>query len=95
MFINCSWFTGFSSFSATVFQLHGGVKKSGLIGFCDPCPGEAKQLKVIYTFRNKKFEVIIIAKFVFIIKTSVSKVIIRHTNFFLANLGFYFQVSTM
>ncbi|KAI5069930.1 hypothetical protein GOP47_0014273 [Adiantum capillus-veneris] len=40
-------------------QLHDGVKKSGLIGFCDPCPGERKKLKVIYTFRNQQFEVVV------------------------------------
>lgn len=39
--------------------LHGGVKKSGLIGFCDPCPGEVKQLKVVYTYQNNKYQVTI------------------------------------
>lgn len=38
-------------------QLHEGVKKSGIMGFCDPCPGEPKQLYVEYTFGGNKFEV--------------------------------------
>lgn len=38
-------------------QLHEGVKKSGIMGFCDPCPGEPKQLYVEYTFQGNKFEV--------------------------------------
>lgn len=38
-------------------QLHEGVKKSGIMGFCDPCPGEPKQLYVEYTFDGNNFEV--------------------------------------
>lgn len=38
-------------------QLHEGVKKSGIMGFCDPCPGEPKQLYVEYTYGDKTFEV--------------------------------------
>nr|GMD94248.1 chaperone protein DnaJ 13 [Ipomoea batatas] len=38
-------------------KLHEGVKKSGIMGFCDPCPGEPKQLYVEYTFGGNKFEV--------------------------------------
>ena len=40
-------------------QLHDGVKKSGIMGFCDPCPGEPKQLYVEYTYGDKTFEVTI------------------------------------
>jgi hypothetical protein len=38
-------------------QLHQGVKKSGLMGFCDPCPGESKQLKIIYSYQGHCNEV--------------------------------------
>lgn len=38
-------------------QLHEGVKKSGIMGFCDPCPGEAKHLLVEYTFGGNRYEV--------------------------------------
>lgn len=38
-------------------KLHEGVKKSGIMGFCDPCPGEPKQLYVEYIFHGSKFEV--------------------------------------
>ncbi|CAH9102570.1 unnamed protein product [Cuscuta epithymum] len=38
-------------------KLHEGVKKSGIMGFCDICPGEAKQLYVEYTLGCHKFEV--------------------------------------
>ncbi|WCJ25926.1 Chaperone protein dnaJ 13 [Euphorbia peplus] len=38
-------------------KLHGGVKKSGIMGFCDPCPGEPKQLYVEYTYGGQSFEV--------------------------------------
>ncbi|XP_019150257.1 PREDICTED: chaperone protein dnaJ 13-like [Ipomoea nil] len=38
-------------------KLHEGVKKSGIMGFCDPCPGEPKQLYVEYTFQGNTFEV--------------------------------------
>ncbi|KAH0643083.1 hypothetical protein KY290_035436 [Solanum tuberosum] len=40
-------------------KLHEGVKKSGIMGFCDPCPGESKQLYVEYTFDGSNFEVIV------------------------------------
>ncbi|KAL0373017.1 UNVERIFIED_CONTAM: Chaperone protein dnaJ 13 [Sesamum calycinum] len=38
-------------------KLHEGVKKSGIMGFCDPCPGEPKQLYVEYTYRGARYEV--------------------------------------
>ncbi|KAH7687677.1 Dnaj-like subfamily c member 11 protein [Dioscorea alata] len=40
-------------------KLHEGVKKSGIMGFCDVCPGEPKQLLVEYTLGGQKFEVIV------------------------------------
>ncbi|KAM0935599.1 putative chaperone protein DnaJ 13 [Dioscorea sansibarensis] len=40
-------------------KLHEGVKKSGIMGFCDVCPGEPKQLLVEYTLGGRKFEVIV------------------------------------
>ncbi|XP_023540359.1 chaperone protein dnaJ 13-like [Cucurbita pepo subsp. pepo] len=40
-------------------KLHDGVKKSGIMGFCDPCPGEPKQLYVEYTYGDKTFEVVV------------------------------------
>lgn len=40
-------------------KLHEGVKKSGIMGFCDPCPGESKQLYVEYIFDGNNFEVIV------------------------------------
>ncbi|OAY60024.1 hypothetical protein MANES_01G080300v8 [Manihot esculenta] len=38
-------------------KLHEGVKKSGIMGFCDPCPGEPKELYVEYTCGGQIFEV--------------------------------------
>ncbi|GER49569.1 chaperone protein dnaJ [Striga asiatica] len=38
-------------------KLHEGVKKSGIMGFCDPCPGETKQLHVEYTYGSSRYEV--------------------------------------
>ncbi|RVW50553.1 Chaperone protein dnaJ 13 [Vitis vinifera] len=40
-------------------KLHEGVKKSGIMGFCDPCPGEPKQLYVEYTYGGDRYEVIV------------------------------------
>ncbi|KAG5539861.1 hypothetical protein RHGRI_020172 [Rhododendron griersonianum] len=40
-------------------KLHEGVKKSGIMGFCDPCPGEPKQLHVEYTYQGKQYEVVV------------------------------------
>ncbi|XP_059440949.1 chaperone protein dnaJ 13-like [Corylus avellana] len=40
-------------------KLHEGVKKSGIMGFCDPCPGEPKQLHVEYTYRGESYEVVV------------------------------------
>ncbi|OVA13412.1 DnaJ domain [Macleaya cordata] len=39
-------------------KLHQGVKKSGIMGFCDPCPGEPKQLHVEYTYGAERYEVV-------------------------------------
>ncbi|KAF8019328.1 hypothetical protein BT93_G0108 [Corymbia citriodora subsp. variegata] len=38
-------------------KLHQGVKKSGIMGFCDPCPGEPKGLRVEYTHGGRRYEV--------------------------------------
>ncbi|KAL8091231.1 hypothetical protein AgCh_040365 [Apium graveolens] len=38
-------------------KLHEDVKKSGIMGFCDPCPGEAKHLLVEYTYHGNIYEV--------------------------------------
>ncbi|RZC63790.1 hypothetical protein C5167_025563 [Papaver somniferum] len=40
-------------------KLHPGVKKSGIMGFCDPCPGEPKQLHVEYTYGGDRYEVLV------------------------------------
>ncbi|XP_057478462.1 chaperone protein dnaJ 13-like isoform X1 [Actinidia eriantha] len=40
-------------------KLHEGVKKSGIMGFCDPCPGEPKKLYVEYTYHGERYEVIV------------------------------------
>jgi DnaJ family protein C protein 11 len=40
-------------------RLHEGVKKAGLMGFCDPCPGESKQLKVSYSYLGNQYEVVV------------------------------------
>ncbi|KAK1274338.1 Chaperone protein dnaJ 13 [Acorus gramineus] len=38
-------------------KLHEGIKKSGIMGFCDLCPGEPMQLLVEYSFGGKNYEV--------------------------------------
>lgn len=43
--------------SSMFVQLHEGVQKSGIMGFCDPCPGEDKALYVAYTHGGNRFEV--------------------------------------
>ncbi|KAL2613341.1 hypothetical protein R1flu_025033 [Riccia fluitans] len=40
-------------------RLHEGVKKAGLMGFCDPCPGESKQLRVTYTYHGHNYQVVV------------------------------------
>lgn len=45
-------------FTSLLLQLHEGVKKSGIMGFCDPCPGEPKQLYVEYTYGGDRYEVL-------------------------------------
>ncbi|XP_015896607.1 chaperone protein dnaJ 13 [Ziziphus jujuba] len=40
-------------------KLHEGVKKAGIMGFCDPCPGEPKQLYVEYTYGGGRYEVLV------------------------------------
>ncbi|KAK7307787.1 hypothetical protein VNO77_41155 [Canavalia gladiata] len=38
-------------------KLHEGVKKSGIMGFCDPCPGKPKQLYVEYAYAGNQHKV--------------------------------------
>lgn len=40
-------------------QLHEGISKAGLMGFCDPCPGKSKQLKVAYSYSGCQHEVVV------------------------------------
>ncbi|KAE8727774.1 Chaperone protein dnaJ 13 [Hibiscus syriacus] len=40
-------------------KLHDGIKKSGIMGFCDPCPGEPKQLHVEYTYSSERYQVVV------------------------------------
>ncbi|KAK9698786.1 hypothetical protein RND81_08G131300 [Saponaria officinalis] len=40
-------------------KLHEGVKKSGIMGFCDPCPGEPKKLLVEYTYHGRNYKVVV------------------------------------
>ncbi|KNA21480.1 hypothetical protein SOVF_042810 [Spinacia oleracea] len=40
-------------------KLHEGVKKSGIMGFCDPCPGEPKKLLVKYAYNGENCQVVV------------------------------------
>ncbi|KAK9143061.1 hypothetical protein Syun_012461 [Stephania yunnanensis] len=40
-------------------KLHRGVKKSGIMGFCDPSPEESKQLYVEYIYGGRRYEVLV------------------------------------
>ncbi|XP_054809472.1 chaperone protein dnaJ 13 [Prosopis cineraria] len=40
-------------------KLHEGVKKSGIMGFCDPCPGEPKKLYVEYSYSGNQYKVLV------------------------------------
>lgn len=40
-----------------ILKLHEGVKKSGIMGFCDPCPDDAKQLYVEYNYGGTRHKV--------------------------------------
>ncbi|BAT11588.1 chaperone protein dnaJ 13 [Oryza sativa Japonica Group] len=40
-------------------KLHEGIKKSGIMGFYDPCPGDPKLLLVEYTFHGQKYKVMV------------------------------------
>ncbi|KAF3448336.1 hypothetical protein FNV43_RR09049 [Rhamnella rubrinervis] len=64
---NCEWDSQFIDVTVPLnflvsdsgqLKLHEGVKKSGIMGFCDPCPGEPTQLYVEYTYGGGRYEVI-------------------------------------
>jgi DnaJ family protein C protein 11 len=40
-------------------KLHEGVKKSGIMGFCDPCPGDQKLLYVEYAYAGNQHKVLV------------------------------------
>jgi hypothetical protein len=44
-------------------QLHEGVKKSGIMGFCDPCPGDQKLLYVEYAYAGNQHKVLAVARY--------------------------------
>lgn len=44
-------------FSVCHLQLHEGIKKSGIMGLYDLCPGDPKLLLVEYTFRGQKYKI--------------------------------------
>lgn len=44
---------------AGFLHLHEGVRKRGLMGFCDPCPDETKKLRVVYTWHGVAHQVVV------------------------------------
>jgi DnaJ family protein C protein 11 len=44
-----------------LMQLHEGVKKSGIMGFCDPCPRDRKLLYVEYAYAGNQHKVLAVA----------------------------------
>jgi hypothetical protein len=38
-------------------DMHEGLDKTSMLGFCDPCPGEDKRLRVRYRYRGRMCEV--------------------------------------
>lgn len=47
--------------SYLLMQLHEGVKKSGIMGFCDPYPGSPKELYVEYVYAGNQYKVLPVA----------------------------------
>ncbi|CAI5472756.1 unnamed protein product [Closterium sp. Yama58-4] len=45
--------------ASNTLQLHEGVSKKGIMGFCDPAPGLPKKLRVRYSYRGEEREVIV------------------------------------
>ncbi|GJP52171.1 hypothetical protein CLOM_g13385 [Closterium sp. NIES-68] len=43
--------------ASNTLQLHEGVSKKGIMGFCDPAPGLPKKLRVGYSYRGEEREV--------------------------------------
>ncbi|CAI5929323.1 unnamed protein product [Closterium sp. NIES-65] len=45
--------------ASNTLQLHEGVSKKGIMGFCDPAPGLSKKLRARYSYRGEEREVIV------------------------------------